>query len=182
MLNGEELSEVERIVIANSLIMFLAGFTTVSFTTSTMLYFLAKNQDCQERLYQEIKIAVDKAGTEKLDYSALTGLEYMEMCFQEALCMSFGAHIERYAVRDYKIPGTNVVVPKNTCVRFPSGAIAKDAQYFADPCVFDPERFNARNKAGRNPMTASSFGHGPRNCIAKRCATMEVKMVIARVS
>ena len=40
--------EIERILISNSLLMFIAGFDTVS--TAIVLYFLAKNPEYQERL------------------------------------------------------------------------------------------------------------------------------------
>ena len=173
--------EMELILISNNIMMFLAGFSTVSSTLSAFLYHLAKNQDCQETLYKEIKEAVENADTEKLDYETVTNLQYMEMSFQENMRMSPFVHLERYAVADYKIPNTEIIIPKNTCVRFPSTGISKDPKYFPEPHRFNPENFNAQNKAERHPLTSGGFGHGPRNCIAQRFATMEVKIIIARI-
>ena len=181
--DGISQEEIERVLIANNLLMFFAGFTTVSGVAATILYYLAKNQNYQEILYQEVKAAVDLAGgaDEQLDYAAVTGMQYMEMCFQESIRMFPLIHLERFSNADYKIPDTNIVIPKDTCVRFPTTAIVKDPKYFSKPNVFDPENFSAPKKAARHPLATGGFGHGPGNCIAQRFATVEVKLVIARI-
>ena len=89
--------------------------------------------------------------------------------------------LQRYAIADYKIPDTNIVIPKNTSVVFPATAVVKDSKYFPKPDVFDPENFSAQNKAARHLLATGGFGHGPRNCIAQRFATIEVKLIIARI-
>ena len=178
---GARKEEIERILISNSLLMFLAGFDTVSSSTAIIFYFLAKNPDCQERLYQEIADAVKVAGTEELDYAGVMNLPYMEMFFQESLRMYPLTHLERASNTEYKIPGTKITLPKDMLVRFPATSIAKDPKYFPNPEVFNPENFTAANKNARHPLASGGFGHGPRNCIAQRFATMEVKIVVARI-
>ena len=178
---GVRKEEIERILISNSLLMFLAGFDTVSSATSILFYFLAKNPEYQERLYQEIAEAVEVAGTDHLDYAGVMNLPYMEMFFQESLRMYPLTHLERSSNTPYKIPGTEIVIPKNLMVRFPATSIVKDPKYFPNPEVFNPENFTAANKNARHPLASGGFGHGPRNCIAQRFATMEVKIVVARV-
>ncbi|XP_066926982.1 cytochrome P450 6B7-like [Clytia hemisphaerica] len=173
--------EIERIVIANSLIMLIAGVDTVSSTSSMMMYFLAKNQDCQEKLYQEIKESIESTCSDQFDYAAIMNMPYMEKFFQESLRMYPVTHLERGSVNDYKIPGTEMVIPKDIVVRFPVTGIVKDEKYFSNPNVFDPENFSAEKKADRHPFASGGFGHGPRNCIAQRFATMEVKIVVARM-
>ena len=181
--NGINQEEIEQILIANNILMFFAGFSSVSGVTAAILYYMAKNQDYQEILYQEVKTSVDLAGgvADQLDYAAVTGMHYMEKIFQESLRMFPFSQLQRYAIADYKIPDTNIVIPKNTSVRFPATAIVKDAKYFPKPDVFDPENFSAQNKAARHPLATGGFGHGPRNCIAQRFATIEVKLIIARI-
>ena len=46
--------------LSNSLLLFLAGQDTTSSALSVTSHFLAKNQDLQEILYQEIKDAIDE--------------------------------------------------------------------------------------------------------------------------
>jgi len=176
------MEELEEILISNSILMFVAGFDTISTSTGIMLYNLAKNPECQERLYQEISKAVEEnGGVEHLDYTSIMGMEYMEMFFQESLRSYPFGHLERASKNDYKIPGTDVVIPKGIFVRIPVIAIVKDEKYFDNPKKFDPENFNAEKKAERHQFASGGFGHGPRNCIAQRFATLEVKIAIARI-
>jgi len=68
---------------------------------------------------------------------------------------------------DYKVPGTDLVIPKGVLVSMPTYSIQRDEEYYPDPEKFDPERFSAEEKSKRHPMTFQPFGHGPRNCIGK---------------
>ena len=105
----------------------------------------------------------------------------MEMFFQETFRMYPFGHLERASVKPYKIPGTDVTIPKDVIVRFAAGGIAKDPKYYPNPEVFNPQNFTAANKNARHPLVSGGFGHGPRNCIAQRFATMEIKILIARI-
>lgn len=75
--------------------------------------------------------------------------------------------VTRVAAEDYKIPGDDVVVEKGTKVIIPIQGIHKDEEFYQNPQVFDPERFNEENKAGRHPYAHIPFGEGPRICIGK---------------
>jgi len=173
--------EMEKIIIANSLIMFLAGFDTVSNASSLMIYFLAKHQDCQERLYQEIQEAIESTGSTNFDYATIMNMPYMEKFFQETFRMYPFTHLERCSKEEYKIPDTDIVIPKGIFVRYAATAVVKDEKYYPNPEMFDPENYSAEKKVDRHPFVTGAFGHGPRNCIAQRFATMEVKIVIARL-
>jgi len=173
--------EVKEVLVANSLLMFLAGFDTVSSTASVMLHFLAKNQHVQEKLYQEISNAIQEYGDEKLDYATIMKLPYLDMVLLESHRCYPVTHLDRASGTDYKVPGTDIVIPKNTFVRIPVPAIGKDAKYFPDPETFNPENFTEEKKAERHSFAYGGFGQGPRNCIAKRFATMEVKIAVARI-
>jgi len=108
-------------------------------------------------------------------------LKYMEMCLQESQRVYPLFHTERGSLKEYRIPETDITIPKGIMIRFPLTATPKDAKYFHNPNVFDPENFNAENKAKRHTFAFGPFGHGPRNCIAERFAKMEVKLAIAKI-
>ena len=93
----------------------------------------------------------------QLDYAAVTGMQYMEKIFQESLRMFPLLQLQRYAIADYKIPDTNIVIPKNTSVVFPATAVVKDSKYFPKPDVFDPENFSAQNKAARHLLATGGL-------------------------
>lgn len=69
----------------------------------------------------------------------------------------------RKCTKEYKIPGTDQVIPEGHNVILPIYSIQHDAEYYPDPEKFDPERFSAENSEGRNPITYLVFGEGPRN-------------------
>lgn len=126
----QSIEELEEIMISNSLAFFVAGLHTVSLTASIVLYNLAMNPEYQEKLYQEIYRAVEEnGGDEQLDYSAITGMEYMEMFFQESFRFYPLNHTERASKNDYKISGTELIIPKGIFVRIPILAIYKDKKY-----------------------------------------------------
>ena len=173
--------EVETILIANSLLMFLAGFDNVSTISSIIIYFMAKNPECQEKLYQEINEIIEEKEDLNFDYTTVMNMPYMEKVLQESQRLYSLGHIERASGTDYKIPGTDMVIPKGIYVRIAVCAISKDEKFFPNPEVFDPENFSVEKKANRHSLASGGFGHGPRNCIAQRFAAMEVKILVARL-
>ena len=173
--------EIEDTVIANSLLLFIAGFDTVSSTSALMLYFLAKNQDVQQKLFEEITTTMDSHVGDELDYAAVMGMSYLDKVFLETQRYYPISHLERACGRDYKVPGMDLIIPKETIVRIPVPAIVKDKLYYDNPQEFNPENYNEENKAKRHPYTTGGFGHGPRNCIAMRFAILEVKIAVTRI-
>ena len=89
--------------------------------------------------------------------------------------------LERRALVDYKIPDTDLVIPKDTVVCIPTYAIHHDEEHFPNPERFDPDRFSNEVKAARHPYAFQPFGHGPRNCIGMRFALTNAKMAIANI-
>lgn len=82
----------------------------------------------------------------------------------------------RIAADDYKIPGTKLIIEKDTLVFIPAYAIQHDADIYPEPDKFDPERFSDDNKITRHPMTHLPFGAGNRNCIGLRFGYMQTKI------
>jgi cytochrome P450 family 6 len=90
-------------------------------------------------------------------------------------------HIIRKASNDYKIPNSDIIVPKNTHVLIPAYSIHRDPEYYPDPEKFDPIRFSDENKAKRHPMAYLPFGAGNRSCIGFRFGLMQIKIAIIQL-
>lgn len=75
--------------------------------------------------------------------------------------------LRRSASNKYTFSGTKVTIPKDTKIWIPIYAIQRDPNYYPDPEVFDPERFDNDAVKSRHPMVYLPFGDGPRNCIGK---------------
>ncbi|GFS44709.1 cytochrome P450 3A21, partial [Nephila pilipes] len=61
--------------------------TALAFTT----YLLAKHQDVQENLYQEIKQLIDRG--EKLEYASINKLPYLDKVLCESMRMYPPVHL-----------------------------------------------------------------------------------------
>ena len=62
--------------------------------------------------------------------------------------------------------------------------IARDENVFSDPNAFKPERW--LRESGENTVSSTfasvPFGFGPRQCIGRRLAELELYLALARVS
>lgn len=66
---------------------------------------------------------------------------------------------------DYKIPGTNVTIEKDTAVYIPMFGLHYDPEFFPNPQKYDPDRFCESNPHKYPAFAYIPFGEGPRNCI-----------------
>lgn len=69
-------------------------------------------------------------------------------------------NLNRIVRKDYKIPGTDVVLKKGTSVYVPAYAIQRDPDIYPEPDLFKPERFSSENVRERHSMAWLPFGEG----------------------
>lgn len=156
----------EDIMNAQSLLFFVAGFSTTSTFITFMAYCLAAYQDVQEKLRKEIETIADKDGN--LPYDELGTLPYMDMVCNETLRKFPAAdRVERICTKDYKDPETGLAAKKGMLVGFPISQVHQDPKYYERPNDFYPEHFTPEKKTERSPYAFAPFGTGPRNCIGK---------------
>lgn len=104
------------------------------------------------------------------------------MYFSETLRIFSPAGILiRKAAQDYKIPNSNITIPKDVMIQIPVHSIHNDPEYYPNPAKFDPERFTPEEVAKRHPYAFLPFGEGPRNCIGMRFAQLQAKYALAIV-
>lgn len=170
-------------LIAQALLFFMAGFDTVATAMAFLLYELALNPDCQEKLYQEIKET--SKNVEQFDYNTIQNMKYLDMVVSEGLRKwPSAAATDRVALKTYNIGKPNdkatedYIIRKGEGVWIPIYCIHYDPEYFENPKKFDPERFSEENKHKIKSNTYMPFGNGPRNCIGSRFALCEIKVMI----
>ncbi|CAB3244214.1 unnamed protein product [Arctia plantaginis] len=177
--DGEEISE--DFLLAQASIFFFGGFETSAAVMSWILYALAWNPHCQEKLYEEI-VAVKKShDVQDLDVSILTELIYLNCVIKETLRIfpPIG-WMDREAAEDYRID-EKLTITAGTPVYINAVAIHMDPQYFPNPMVFNPDRFLPENEKNITPFTFLPFGDGPRMCIGMRFAYQSIKQAIASI-
>ncbi|CAO1430189.1 unnamed protein product [Diamesa tonsa] len=165
-------------IAAQAFVFFLAGFETTSTAMTYCMYELSLNEELQEKARQSVKDAIVKHGS--LNYEAVAELRFLEQCVNESLRKyPPAATLVRIAKKDYPVPNTKLILPKDSVVWIPVYAIHWDPAIYPKPEIFDPERFSPSQEAKRHPYAFIPFGEGPRVCIAMRFALMEAKIGLA---
>jgi len=168
-------------VLAQAFVFLAAGYDTTAGVLSFAMYFIAKHQDIQEKLREEIKI-VRARHNGKLDYEAVSELQYMTQVVNETMRLyPPSSSLVRKCSSDYQIPNSHLVIPKGVMVMIPNGSIQRDPEFFPDPERFDPDRFSPEEISKRDSYTFLPFGEGPRNCIGMRFAYLQLKYGLAVV-
>ena len=102
------------------------------------LYELAKNPHIQERLRSEVKAVF--LDDDKITWEKLEKLQFLENVLKESLRLHSPAPItNRVSISDVEIAG--YFIPKGTQILFPIDAIGRSSQFWSDPDIFDPGRF-----------------------------------------
>ncbi|GJQ69999.1 Cyp6g1 [Trypoxylus dichotomus] len=157
---------------------FLAGYETTSTTITFALYELSLNKEAQSKLRNEIDQSIENG--EEFSYYTLKNMPYLHQVVLETLRKYPPVpFLGRSCANDYKIPGSNVTIEKDTPVVIPLMGIHYDPVYFPDPQKFNPERFSEENFTKMHPFSFLPFGDGPRNCIGQRIALLIVKLALA---
>ena len=167
-------------IISQSMVFLLAGHETSSNTLSMSAYYLALNPDVQERLRCEILIAQQTNPDTPL-YELVQELEYLECVINEVLRLSPPAYmLNRACSKSYKI-NDDTTIPAGMEVILPVYSLHHDPEAWPEVEKFDPERFRGPAKESRHPFQFLPFGEGPRNCIGKRFALLEVKITLVNI-
>ena len=178
--------ELELGFVATAILFFFAGFDTTSTTLSVVVHGLVHHPHIQEKLRKEIEDVI--GDSEEVTADHLKELKYIENIIFESMrkYFSFGKILEplnlfihnrclgisRVCTKDYKLPGTDIVIPKDLVV------IVKPNEEgcYPNPEAFDPDNFNESD--GLNKYAFVGFGQGPRNCIGMRYAIQTLKLAI----
>ncbi|KAJ3642932.1 hypothetical protein Zmor_025678 [Zophobas morio] len=163
-------------IAAQCFVFFLAGFETSSTTMTFLLYELSRRPELQEKVRDEINTVL-KNHDGIVTYEAIQEMKYMDQVINETLRMYPPlAFLNRECVKDYKVPGEDVIIEKGTAVTISVLGIHYDEEYYPEPEKFDPERFNDENKRSRHQYAHIPFGEGPRICIGMRFGLMQSKV------
>ncbi|XP_054930881.1 cytochrome P450 3A14-like isoform X2 [Dermacentor andersoni] len=169
-----------REVIMNATLLFMGGFESTSISMCYLTFLLAKHQDVQDRLREEVKEAVSESGT--LDYKVLTKkLKYLIQVVEEGLRLHPPTVVatSRQAEEDFEWRG--VKFKAGTCIMSPTFQLHRDPRYWVDPDTFDPERFSPENQPSIHKMAFQPFGLGPRHCVGFQMARLEIRYTLARL-
>lgn len=136
-----------------------------------MTYELAKNQEIQQELYQEIEEVMASLQGKPVTYEALHKMKNLDCVISEGLRMYPPAvQSDRSCSKPIDLDlgnGKTLHINKGEVVGLPIYNIQHDPEYFPNPEKFDPTRFNDENKASIVVGSYLPFGMGPRVCIGR---------------
>lgn len=166
---------------AESAVFFFAGFETSSTTMTFAMYLLASHPEIQEKVRKEVR-RIKTLHNNVIDYEALMEMHYLTQVFDETLRMYPPVgNLSRKTIQDYKVPDTDLIVPKGTMISITVYGIHRDPEIYPEPDKFDPDRFAPEEVQKRHPYAYIPFGKGPRDCIGNRFGQLQVKFGLATV-
>ena len=147
---GKQIDELH--VVSTALILLVAGYDTTGSTLSYLAYELAKNQDIQEKLQEEIDQAFDEAGGKFPDYNVIQSLPYLDMVIFESLRFHspIGVNL-RTVEKDYKLADTGLLLKRGDSLSFNAHHLHFLREHWSHPDEFYPEHFSKEEKANRHP-------------------------------
>ncbi|XP_038078520.1 cytochrome P450 27C1-like [Patiria miniata] len=183
LLSSKQLSMKE--IYSNACELLLAGVDTTSNTLAWVLYELSRHPEVEERLHQEVCQVLGSDKTRKANTEDLAQMPYLKSIIKEILRLyPVVPANNRILEKDIVIGGYHI--PKKTIIGSLQYVIGRDPKVFEEPNSFRPERW-LRDNSGRMHCSNSSFasvpfGFGPRMCIGRRIAELELNLALAKIS
>ncbi|GCE14696.1 cytochrome P450 [Tengunoibacter tsumagoiensis] len=169
---------VEKLI-AHVNILLVAGHETSTSLSTWLLYLLIQHKDYTQRILQEQSELVGERADPTLD--ELKRMKVLENALNEAERLYPPvANGPRGVLEDFDFHGYHV--PAGTFVFYSILASHYLPEIFANPTVFDPDRFAPpREEHKKNPYALVGFGGGPRICIGINFAQIEIKALASHV-
>lgn len=184
-MDGKPLSTVQKV--SHVTLLIQAGADTTGTGLGSTLRFLVLNKDKMKKALAEIQ-AADRAGklSTPVQYEEVREhLPYFVACIKESLRLNppatnlFGRITPKEGI---KVDGH--FIPEGMDITSNAYVVQRDPELYApDPDTFRPERW-LENRELAQQMDAQSFvfGMGPRVCLGKDIAIMEMYKLLPEVS
>ncbi|XP_060181582.1 cytochrome P450 714A1-like isoform X1 [Lycium barbarum] len=168
-----------KFIVDNCKNIYFAGHESTAVAASWCLMLLALHPEWQSLISQEmIQICPDGV----LDSESVSKMKMVTMVIQEAMRLyPPAAFVSREALEDTQIG--HIVVPKGVCLWTLIPTLHRDPEIWGrDANEFKPERFeNGVSGACKLPQVYIPFGLGPRLCLGRNFAMVQLKVVISLI-
>ncbi|KDR69992.1 hypothetical protein GALMADRAFT_282402 [Galerina marginata CBS 339.88] len=154
-----------------------AGGETTWAALSVFIMAMVLYPECQRKAHQELD---DVIGTDRLpNFSDQSVLPYIECVVQEALrwkpVVILG--VPHVSLEDDVYKG--MLIPKGSIVIANAGGMRFDEGVYAEPRIFNPDRFLPKPHGNAEPPFDAAFGFGRRICPGRHVAEASLWIAIA---
>ncbi|KAH9523613.1 hypothetical protein Btru_040453 [Bulinus truncatus] len=166
-------------LVAQGIMLFIAGYETASSTLQFLLYELASHKDAMDRIVSEIDEVI---GSQEPTYDLCLNLKYMEAAINETLRMYPPLSV---ITRECSKPTRlfDLDLPAKTAIAIPVYNLQRDPEFWTNPNEFNPDRFieGSASYQPHNPYIFMPFGLGPRLCIGMKLGMLKTKLALVHI-
>jgi cytochrome P450 len=168
----------DRQVRDEAMTLFLAGHETTAVALTWTWVLLHQHPTVLEKLEDEVDRVLRGRTPGVQD---LPDLPYVNQVIQESMRLYPPAWItgrraiEPVDIGPYRLDASSIVLVSPY-------AVHRQAEYFPDPEVFNPDRFSGANLAKLPRYAYIPFGGGPRICIGNHFAMQEAQLILASMT
>lgn len=168
----------DRQVRDEAITMFNAGHDSTAAALTWTWYELLRHKD----IYRQFLEQVDSASGNKIpDLTSLSAIPLAEQSVKEALRLYPPAWLlPRQCNQDVELAGYQL--KKGYLINMSPFVMQRDARFFENPNEFNPSRFAPDKEKAMYPFSFFPFGAGPRSCIGREFALMEMQLLMAIIS
>ncbi|KAI0393405.1 cytochrome P450 [Xylariaceae sp. FL0594] len=173
-------------LVANIVILAIAGSETLATCLSATMYLLLKNRHCLAKLKEEVRSAFATDAHITGETTTSTNLPYLRAVIDETLRVLPPSPVGLSRI----CPGAVVDgrwIPKGVDVSVDVWSLQHSARYWKDPMSFRPERWYKSNPdeefADERVVKEAfrPFSAGPRVCTGQALAYLEMRIVLAKL-
>ena len=158
-------------------ILFIGGHETSANVLSWAWYLLSKHPTVLEKVIQEVSHVFPDG---QITFDGLMQLGYTQQVLEETMRLFPPIWVTtRVATEDDEFNG--IAIKKGTNIGTFFYGLHRSPNIWEKPDSFVPERFTKLKKKARHPFAYVPFAGGPRLCIGKQFAMIEMKLVLAKM-
>ncbi|KDQ19990.1 hypothetical protein BOTBODRAFT_27392 [Botryobasidium botryosum FD-172 SS1] len=181
--NGQPMCKEE--LTAEALTQLIAGSDTTSNSSCAITYYLAKNPRAQEKLQRELDDAlgsIDDTAGSATSYEQVKRLRYLDACINEGLRLHSTSSMGLPRI----VPAGGLEVsgrffPPGSVLSVPSYTIHRDPEVWGEDVEeYRPERWLVEDDT-MIQKTFNPFSFGPRACVGRNLASMELLIIISSI-
>ncbi|KAJ7753400.1 benzoate para-hydroxylase [Mycena maculata] len=179
--DGQVDPETIKELVAATVTLLTAGFDTTGSSVAALIYLVKTHPLVHRKLNIELEAVIDRQ--EIPNHRQVKDLPYLQAVIEEGL--------RHYAIMATGLPrlvpegGVEFFgqqIPAGTEVSVPAFTIQHAESIWGDPEVFRPERWLESSEQHKYlSRYLLAFGKGPRTCLGKNLAYMEIQLILATV-